>query len=140
MENSQNFEKQLYQFRYLKEQRDMLQGQLEIVNASLSNLITTKSTLENLKEGVNKDEEILVPIGGLVNIKASIKDTEKVLLFINQDTIIEKDIAESIEFIDKLISQHNDQVKFLTERIQLYDLNLQGMSKELQNRMDQRNP
>ena len=140
MENSQNFEKQLYQFRYLKEQRDMLQCQLEIVNASLSNLMTTKSTLENLKNGVNKDDEILVPIGGLVNIKASIKETEKVLLFINQDTIIEKNIEESIEFIDKLISQHNDQIKFLTERIQLYDLNLQGMSKELQNRMDQRNP
>jgi prefoldin alpha subunit len=140
MENSQNFEKQIYQFRYLKEQRDMLQGQLEIVNASLSNLMTTKSTLENLKDGVNKGDEILVPIGGLVNIKASIKETEKVLLFINQDTIIEKTVAESIEFIDKLISQHTDQIKFLTERIQLFDLNLQGMSKELQNRMDQRNP
>ena len=138
MENSQNFEQQLYQFRYLKEQREMLQGQLGIVNASLSNLTTTKSTLENLKEGINKDDEILVPVGGLVNIKASIKDTEKVLLYINQDTVIEKNIAESIEFIDKLISQHNEQVKFLTERIQIFDLNLQGMSQNLQNRMDQR--
>jgi len=138
MENSQNFERQLYQFRYLKEQREMLEGQLEIVNASLSNLRTTKSTLENLKAGVNTDDEILVPIGGLVNIRASIKDTEKVLLYINQDTVIEKNVAESIEFIDKLVSQHNEQIKFLTERIQLLDLNLQGMSQELQNRMDQR--
>jgi prefoldin alpha subunit len=138
MENSQNFERQLYQFRYLKEQRDMLQGQLEIVNASLSNLITTKNTLENLKDGVTKDDEILVPIGGLVNIRASIKDTERVLLFINQDTVIEKNVKESIEFIDKLMSQHNDQIKFLTERIQIIELNLQGMSQELQNRMDQR--
>ena len=138
MENSQNFERQLYQFRYLKEQREMLQGQLEIVNASLSNLRTTKNTLENLKEGVNKEDEILVPIGGLVNIRASIKDTEKVLLYINQDTVIEKNVTESIEFIDKLISQHNEQIKFLTERIQVLDLNLQGMSQELQNRMDQR--
>ncbi|TFG17648.1 MAG: prefoldin subunit alpha [Promethearchaeota archaeon] len=138
MENSQNFERQLYQFRYLKEQREMLEGQLEIVNASLSNLRTTKSTLENLKAGVNTDDEILVPIGGLVNIRASIKDTEKVLLYINQDTVIEKNVAESIEFIDKLMSQHSEQIKFLTERIQLLDLNLQGMSQELQNRMDQR--
>ena len=138
MENSQNFERQLYQFRYLKEQREMLQGQLEIVNASLSNLRTTKSTLENLKEGVNKDDEILLPIGGLVNVRASIKDTEKVLLYINQDTVIEKNVAESIEFIDKLMSQHSEQIKYLTERIQYLDLNLQGMSQELQNRMDQR--
>jgi len=140
MQNSQNIERQLYQFRYLKEQRDMLQGQLEIVNASLSNLLTTKSTLENLKEGVNKDDEILVPIGGLVNIRASIKDTEKVLLYINQDTVIEKNLTESIEFIDKLISQHNEQIKFLTERVEVFELNLQGMSQQLQNRMDQRNP
>jgi prefoldin alpha subunit len=138
MEDSQNFERQLYQFRYLKEQREMLQGQLEIVNASLSNLRNTKTTLENLKEGVNENDEILVPIGGLVNIRASIKDTEKVLLYINQDTVIEKNIEDSIEFIDKLISQHNNQIKFLTERVQYLDLNLQGMSQELQNRMDQR--
>ncbi|TFF86431.1 MAG: prefoldin subunit alpha [Promethearchaeota archaeon] len=138
MEDSQNFERQLYQFKYLKEQVEMLQGQLEIVNASLSNLRNTKSTLENIKDGVNKDDEVLVPIGGLVNIRASIKDTEKVLLYINQDIVIEKNVVESIEFIDKLISQHNDQIKFLTERIQLYDLNLQGMSQELQNRMGQR--
>jgi prefoldin alpha subunit len=138
MEDSQNFERQLYQFRYLKEQREMLQGQLEIVNASLSNLRNTKTTLENLKEGVNENDEVLVPIGGLVNIRASIKDTEKVLLYINQDTVIEKNIEDSIEFIDKLISQHNNQIKFLTERVQYLDLNLQGMSQELQNRMDQR--
>jgi len=49
MENNQNFEKQLQQFRYLKEQRDMFQGQFEIVNASLGNLYTTKKTLDNIK-------------------------------------------------------------------------------------------
>lgn len=132
LEKSQNFERQLYQFRYLKEQRDMFQGQFEIVNASLGNLLNTKNTLENLKDGVKKDDEILIPIGGLISIKAAIKETEKVLLFVNQDTVIEKSIQESIEFIDKLIDQHNQQIKFLTERIQTLDFNLQGMSKSIQ--------
>jgi prefoldin alpha subunit len=118
----------------------MLEGQLEIVNASLSNLKNTKNTLENLQKGIDKDDEILIPIGGLVNLKASIKDTEKVLLFINQDTVIEKNLEDSIEFIDKLITQHNEQIKFLTERIQVLEYNLQGMSQQLQNRMDERNP
>ena len=117
MENNQNFEKQLQQFRYLKEQRDMFQGQFEIVNASLGNLYTTKKTLDNLKDGIDENDEILIPIGGLVSIKGSIKDTKKVLVSITQDIVIEKTVEESIEFIDKLMKQHNEQLKFLKERI-----------------------
>ncbi len=136
MENNQNFEQQLNQFRYLKEQRDVFQGQFEIINASLGNLFTTKRTLESL-EGVKENDEILIPIGGLASIKATIKDTKNVLVSINQDTVIEKTVEEAIEFLNKLIEQHNNQLKFLKERIFALDMNLQGMNKVLQNRMSQ---
>lgn len=132
MENNQNLQNQLYQFRIIKEQRDMFQGQLEIINASLGNLINTKNTLKNLKDGVNKDDEILIPIGGLVGINASIQDVKKVLLFIGEDVVIEKSVDESIDFIEKLINQHNDQIKNLAERIQKLDLAIQGMSQSIQ--------
>lgn len=132
MENNQNFEKQLQQFRYIKEQRDMFQGQFEIVNTSLGNLYTTKKTLDNLKDGVDENDEILIPIGGLVSIKGSIIDTKKVLVFVNQDTVIEKTIEESIEFINKLMKQHNEQLKFLKERILTLDYNLQGINQMFQ--------
>ena len=135
MENNQNFEKQLQQFRYLKEQRDMFQGQFEIVNASLGNLYTTKKTLENLKEGIDESDEILIPIGGLASIRGSIRDTKKVLVSINQDIVIEKTTEESIEFIDKLMKQHNEQLKFLKERIQTLDYNLQGINQMFQGKM-----
>ena len=137
MENNQNFEQQLNQFRYLKEQREMFQGQFEIINASLGNLFTTKRTLDSILEGVNEDDEILIPIGGLASIKASIKDIKTVLVSVNQDTIIEKTIEEAVEFLSKLIEQHNVQLKFLKERIFALDLNLQGMNQMLQNRMAQ---
>lgn len=136
MENNQNFEQQLNQFRYLKEQRDVFQGQFEIINASLGNLFTTKRTLESL-EGVNENDEILIPIGGLASIKATIKDTKNVLVSVNQDTVIEKTSEEAIEFLNKLIEQHNNQLKFLKERIFALDTNLQGMNQMLQNRMSQ---
>ena len=137
MENNQNFEQQLNQFRYIKEQRDMFQGQFEIINASLGNLYTTKQTLDNLRDGVNENDEILIPIGGLASIKATIKDTKKVLVYVKNDTIIEKTVEEAIEFISKLIEQHNTQLKFLRERILSLDLNLQGINQILQNRMAQ---
>lgn len=135
MENNQNSEKQLQQFRYLKEQRDMFQGQFEIVNASLGNLYTTKRTLDNLKDGVDESDEILIPIGGIVSVKGSIKDTKKVLVSITQDIVIEKTIEESIEYIDKLMKQHNEQLKFLQERIQTLDYNLQGLNQMFQGKM-----
>lgn len=137
MENNPNLEQQLSQFRYIKEQREMFQGQFEIINASLGNLYTTKLTLDNLKEGVKENDEILVPIGGLASIKATIKDTKKVLVYVKNDTIIEKTVEEAIEFISKLIDQHNTQLKFLQERIYNLDLNLQSMNQMLQNRMAQ---
>ena len=137
MENNQNLEQQLNQYRYFKEQRDMFQGQFEIINASLGNLYTTKLTLDNLKEGVKENDEILVPIGGLASIKATIKDTKKVLVYVKNDTIIEKSVEEAIEFISNLIEQHNTQLKFLQERIFSLDLNLQNMNQILQSRMTQ---
>jgi prefoldin alpha subunit len=125
MENNQNFEKQLQQFRYLKEQRD----------ASLGNLYTTKKTLDNLKDGIDENDEILIPIGGIVSIKGSLKDTKKVLVSITQDIVIEKTTEESIEFINKLMKQHNEQLKFLKERILALDYNLQGLNQMFQNKM-----
>ena len=128
MENPQeNKQALLYQFKYLKEQRDMFANQLEFVNVSLNNFRNTKETIENLKN-VKEGEEILIPIGGLINIYATIKNPKKIQLYISQDIVIEKDLDSSIEFVDKIIGQHNEQLQFLRTQIQNLDLNLQNMS------------
>ncbi|MFW9828998.1 MAG: prefoldin subunit alpha [Candidatus Thorarchaeota archaeon] len=132
METSNEYQEHLVKFQYLKEQLDMFQGQLEIVNASLANILNTKKTVENLKEGVNQGDEILVPIGGRVNLKASIKETEKVLLAVTKDVVIEKDLVSTLEFLDKIIEQHNKQIQFLRSQIQSIDLNLQAISQNIQ--------
>lgn len=132
MEDSRETQQQLYRFRYLKEQRDMYQSQMEIINASRTNFINTKTTLENIKAGVKENDEILVPIGGIVNIKASIIEPEKVLLAVNQDVVVEKNIDGAVEFLEKIIDQHNKQIEFLNDQLQNLDLNLSEISKTLQ--------
>ncbi len=131
LENTQNAQELLYQFRYLREQRDMLASQFDFISASLRNLTNTKTTVANLKD-LKGGEEILLPIGGIINVKATIKNPEKVLVFVNQDVVIEKDIDSSIEFVDKLIEQHNQQIQFLQTQIQNLDENLARMSQILQ--------
>ncbi|MBY8989146.1 MAG: prefoldin subunit alpha [Candidatus Lokiarchaeota archaeon] len=132
MEPSQDYQEQLQIFRMLKEQRDMYQGQFEILNVSRSNIVNTKITIENIKEGVKVNDEILIPIGGMANIKASINDPEKVLLAITQDVIIEKDLDGAIEILDKRIEQHDKEIQFIATQLQNIDLNLQKTSQLIQ--------
>lgn len=129
---TQDYQEQLQIFRYLKEQRDMYQGQLEIINASLANILNTKMTIQNIKEGVKVDDEILVPIGGLAHIKVSMKDSEKVLVAVTQDVIIEKDLDGAIELLDMRVEQHNKEIEFIKNQIQNIDLNLQKTSQLIQ--------
>ncbi len=129
---SQSYQEQLQMFSYLKQQRDAYQGQLEYINALLANIINTKVTLENLKEGIDVGDEILIPIGGIVNIKATIKDTEKVLVAVTQDVIIEKDLDGAIEFLEKRIEQHNKEIQFIRTQLQNFEVNLQKTSQLLQ--------
>ena len=109
----------------------MLASQFDFISASLRNLTNTKTTVANLKD-LKGGEEILLPLGGIINVKATIKNPEKVLVFVNQDVVIEKDIDSSIEFVDKLIEQHNQQIQFLQTQIQNLDENIARMSQILQ--------
>jgi len=138
MEQSQNFQRQLSQFRYLQEQRDIYQNQFELMNASLLNFQNSKKTIQNIMDGVKEDDEILIPIGGIVSIKATIKDTNNALLFVGQDIAIEKSLGESIEFIDKLIEKYSESMKFIIERLQSIEFALQGMGESLQGALNQK--
>lgn len=138
MEPPQDYQEQIMKFRYFKEQRDMFQGQLEILNASLANILNTKTTIENIKTEVKDNDEILVPIGGLANIKASILNSEKILLAITQDVVIEKDLESTIEFLDKLVEQHNKQIEFMKTQLQNLDYNLQETSRIVQQGLSQK--
>ena len=133
MENAQNqnMEQQMYQFQYLKEQRDVLAQNLSLFNASLQDHTNTKATLENLKD-TKEDDDILVPIGSIAVMKGKIRASDKVLIKISQDIVIEKDLDGAIEFIEKVINQHTEQIKLMNDRLYQLDMTLQGMSQLIQ--------
>ena len=138
MQNPQNQGQQLlYQFQVLKEQRDIIVDQLEFLNASLTNLIKIRQTIENLKD-IKEGEEILVPIGGMLNLKATIKEPNKTLLYISQDIVIEKNLEDTLEYIEKRLETHNEQIKRLNEQLQNVERALQELSQNLQQNYPQR--
>ena len=133
MENiqNQNMEQQMYQFQYLREQRDVLVQNLAIFNASLRERTNTKATLENLKNTTEGDD-IVVPIGSVAVIRSKVRASLKVLINVSQDIVIEKDLDSAIEFVDKLINQHTEQIKLMNNRLYQLDMTLQGMSQLIQ--------
>jgi prefoldin alpha subunit len=137
LENSQNLQQQLTQYRYIEEQRNLYQSQLELVNASLANLQNTKLTLEKIKEGVKEDDDILLPIGGLIKIRAKIIDTQKILVSVGQDIVIEKSLDESISFLESIIEKQKESLKFVVEKLQNIELALQSMGESIQSGMRQ---
>ena len=62
----------------------------------------------------------------------SIKEPEKVLLAITQDVVIEKDLDGALEFLNKLIEQHNKQIQFLRTQLQNVEMTLQQISQNVQ--------
>ena len=123
----------------MEEQHNLYQSQLELVNASLMNLQNTKLTLEKIKEGVKEDNEILLPIGGLVKIRGKILDTQKLLVSVGQDVVIEKNIDDSISFLDNIIEKQKESLKFVAEKLQNLELALQSMGEYIQSGM-RKNP
>ncbi len=124
------------EFNYLRESKQMYEQNLDLMDASLNNLSVTKKTIKNLDQ-LEVGEEILLPVGGLIYLKADIKEPEKVLLSVADDTVVEKNIESSIEFIDKLMSQHREQVSFLNTQVQQIESRLQYISQVFQRGMEQ---
>ncbi|MHA1273311.1 MAG: prefoldin subunit alpha [Promethearchaeota archaeon] len=121
----------IYQFQFLRQQQEMLENQLNIINVSLQNLMTTKTTLENLND-VKDGQEILIPVGGLINLKGTIGDTKKVLLYISQDVVVEKNIDDAINFINKLIEQHREQLNYTSNQLKQTESALQNLAMAMQ--------
>ncbi|MGV9172984.1 MAG: prefoldin subunit alpha [Promethearchaeia archaeon] len=129
MQNQQN--QQLTQFRLLREQREMFSDQLEMVNASLSSIKQTQKTVENLKK-VEEGDDILIPIGGIAEMKAKASNPEKILLYVSQDVVIEKTPNEALKHIGELIDNHQDQIEYLKQKIQETESKLQSLSQQFQ--------
>ncbi|MGQ4874416.1 MAG: prefoldin subunit alpha [Promethearchaeia archaeon] len=121
----------IYQFQFLRQQQEMFENQLNIINISLQNLMTTKTTLENLND-MKDGQEILIPVGGLINLKGMIGDTKKILLYISQDVVVEKNIDDAINFINKLIEQHREQLNYTSNQLKQTESALQNLAMAMQ--------
>ncbi|MFQ6052357.1 MAG: prefoldin subunit alpha [Candidatus Hydrothermarchaeota archaeon] len=83
---------------------ESLKQQNELINTSIAELLTTVQTLDEISE-LEKDSEILTPIGSGSYIHAKIADTKNVVLGLGADVAMEKSIPDAKESIESRIGE-----------------------------------
>lgn len=100
-----------YELQAYREEGQILQQQIANLQATLAEIDSSAETLKNLK---SVKEEVLLPIGAGVYLKAKIIDNDKILLSIGADVIAEKNVNEAVEFLaskSKKINELRNQLQ-----------------------------
>jgi prefoldin alpha subunit len=102
---------------YYKEQLNALEMQFSYVQAAIADYMKAKMTVEQLSN-MEKDAEILLPIGGSTFIDAKTKDPSKVLFGIGSGIVTEKTAEDAITKIDKRIEDLQQTQEKLSSMMQ----------------------
>lgn len=93
--NEEELRKLLTEHRILETSVAAIQSRLNIVEASLTEILMASSALEGIK-GKPKGSKILVPIGAGSFIRTELADPEKIIMGVGAGVSIEKSLEDSI--------------------------------------------
>lgn len=93
MEDQQKLEELVSQLNMYKQQSEMLQQQVEAVQASIAEVKILENTLDDIKD---KDTiETLVPVGAGSFMNAEIKNQDKIIMSVGAGVAIAKNFEEA---------------------------------------------
>ena len=120
MTKEEELSRYLTQIEQYKEQINTLEMQSSYIQSAILDYNKAKITLENLNNA-DKDNNVLIPIGGSTFINAKAADTSKVLFDIGNGIVTEKNYDDAIKKIDER-----------TEDLQKTQENIVSMIQKLQ--------
>ena len=91
MEDQQKLEELVNEINMYKQQADLIQQQIEMIRASLTEVEILDKTLDDLKE--KETVEAFVPLGAGSFMRGEIKNTKEVIMSIGGGVAVAKDIA-----------------------------------------------
>ncbi|HDP97278.1 MAG TPA: prefoldin subunit alpha [Euryarchaeota archaeon] len=85
-------------------QLENLSQQQELIRGSIDEHLRAKETLENYLK-INKEDELLVPVGAGVFIKTRTGDQKEAMSGIGSGIVVEQDIQEIVKHLDEQLEQ-----------------------------------
>lgn len=124
-------EKTLNEYEYYRAQAEALKRNMDLINTSLAELEVIGKSLDEIKK-LGKQNEILVPIGGDSFVKASIVDTEKILVGLGAGVVAEKDISNAKCNFEQRIKELEQVRGELAERWRAVSSKLEELAPKIQ--------
>ena len=119
MTKEQELSKYLSLIEYYKDQLSSIELQSQYLQAAVVDYHKAKTTLENLDD-VEKNTDMLIPIGGSTFLTVAPTETSKVLFDIGSGYVAEKTVDDALMKIDKRIEQlQENQEKLVSASQQL---------------------
>jgi len=138
--DEETFRRLAVELRILEGTADALQSRVSLVNATLTELVVSRMTLEGL-EKEKTDAPLFVPIGGGSYIEAKLGSEDKVVVSIGAGAAIEKTLKEAkdtvgsrIAELEKTRTTLEQQLRQVIGKIQDNRAQLQELSAKLSER------
>ncbi len=140
MSSQKSPDKELVQTKYfelqmIKEQLDQLQKQAVFISQRAEELSQLQENVQSLQE-MSTGADMFVQIGAGIHVKAALQDTEKVLVNVGADTVVQKSMGEAVDLIKKQVAELREvetsasvQVERLAERGRALHEELKGLMK-----------
>ncbi len=119
------------EFQMASQQLNKLNQQFSLINNKILELKNLDQGLSDLGL-VKQNEEILIPFGAGILIKASIKDSKDVLMNVGADIVVKKSTADSKKIIQQQITELETALEETEKEIINLSTGLEMLKKELE--------
>lgn len=113
-----------------QERMDAIYQQVRFIEELLGEYRRVKSALDEISKA-KKDDELILPIGGNVFVRASLEDNSNVLTGVGGGVVTEKSINKAVSFVDKKIEELLKEEDSLIETSQDLKAKVEELSKKL---------
>lgn len=116
MEDQQKLDEIVNELNMYKSQAELLQQQVEAIQASLTEVEVLESTLDDIND--KKSLETMVPVGAGSFMNAEIRNTDEVIMSVGAGVAIKKSAEEAKETLASQKEELNDSLDKMMTNLQ----------------------
>lgn len=104
---NQDMKDKYLELQLLNSQMQQIQQQVQTADMQASEMNRLAASLEEAKS-INKGQELLVPLGQGIFMRAKAEDLKHVIMSVGADVVVEKTLDEAIEIVNKQLAELNN--------------------------------
>lgn len=129
--NQSDVQQLLYVYELLENQDKAIRQQIAMLDSQMQGVELSKKTMEEFQL-IGPNHETLIPVGTNAYTSATLTNPDKVLVRINSDVLIEKDLQSGIKSMEKLLTSYKSIYEKLTGQLEEVNGRLQQLRPEIE--------